>query len=145
MLMGSDINPFDSQETKPYKNDPEIVAMTDLVSAYQRREVHEAEKILRENQKTFRDDEFIKSYIDELLNTLRSQYLLDVIKPYSQLGLDFLAKVRCDAPVSDCTDCLCPSLVFSNSTLLPQRSNPFFEPSSWRARLLAPSTRLRKS
>ena len=22
MLMGSDINPFDSQETKPYKNDP---------------------------------------------------------------------------------------------------------------------------
>ena len=25
MLMNSDINPFDSQEAKPYKNDPEIV------------------------------------------------------------------------------------------------------------------------
>ena len=36
MLMGSDINPFDSQETKPYKNDPQIAAMTDLVDAYQR-------------------------------------------------------------------------------------------------------------
>lgn len=47
MLMDSAINPFDSQETKPYKNDPEIVAMTNLVSAYQRRDVHEAEKILR--------------------------------------------------------------------------------------------------
>lgn len=34
MLMNSDINPFDSQEAKPYKNDPEVVAMTDLVSAY---------------------------------------------------------------------------------------------------------------
>jgi hypothetical protein len=34
MLMNSDINPFDSQEAKPYKSDPEIVAMTDLVSAY---------------------------------------------------------------------------------------------------------------
>ena len=33
MLMNSDINPFDSQEAKPYKNDPEILAMTNLVSA----------------------------------------------------------------------------------------------------------------
>ena len=35
MLMKSGINPFDSQEAKPYKNDPEILAMTNLVSAYQ--------------------------------------------------------------------------------------------------------------
>lgn len=47
MLTGSEVNPFDSQETKPYKNDPQIIAMTDLVDAYQRREVHAAEKILR--------------------------------------------------------------------------------------------------
>ncbi|KAL7004290.1 hypothetical protein EMMF5_006176 [Cystobasidiomycetes sp. EMM_F5] len=47
MLMGSEIDPFDSQETKPYKNDRQIVAMTNLVAAYQRREVHEAEKIIR--------------------------------------------------------------------------------------------------
>lgn len=30
-----------------YKSDPQIKAMTDLVDAYQRREVHAAEKILR--------------------------------------------------------------------------------------------------
>ncbi|ELU40525.1 MYC1 protein [Rhizoctonia solani AG-1 IA] len=30
-----------------YKSDPQITAMTDLVGAYQRREVHEAERILR--------------------------------------------------------------------------------------------------
>lgn len=47
MLTGSEVNPFDSQETKPYKNDSQIKAMTDLVDAYQRREVHLAEKILR--------------------------------------------------------------------------------------------------
>ena len=35
MLMNSTINPFDSQEAKPYKNDSEILAMTNLVSAYQ--------------------------------------------------------------------------------------------------------------
>jgi COP9 signalosome complex subunit 2 len=49
MLTGSEVNPFDSQETKPYKNDSQIKAMTDLVDAYQRREVHLAEKILRGN------------------------------------------------------------------------------------------------
>lgn len=47
MLMGSDINPFDSQETKPYRENPQIVAMTNLVGAYQRRDIHEAEKILK--------------------------------------------------------------------------------------------------
>ncbi|KZT72930.1 PCI-domain-containing protein [Daedalea quercina L-15889] len=91
MLTGSEVNPFDSQETKPYKNDPQIKAMTDLVDAYQRREVHTAEKILRDN-KTIMDDPFIQSYIGELLRSLRTQYLIDLIKPYTRLELSFLAK-----------------------------------------------------
>ncbi|KAI0323077.1 PCI-domain-containing protein [Amylostereum chailletii] len=92
MLTGSEVNPFDSQETKPYKNDPQIKAMTDLVDAYQRREVHAAEKILRDNRATIMDDGFIRSYIGELLRSLRTQYLIDLIKPYSRLELSFLAK-----------------------------------------------------
>lgn len=32
MLMKSAINPFDSQEAKPYRLDPEILAMTNLVT-----------------------------------------------------------------------------------------------------------------
>lgn len=47
ILTESQINPFDSQETKPYKNDKEIVAMTNLVSAYQKKEINEFEHILR--------------------------------------------------------------------------------------------------
>ncbi|KAN0060288.1 hypothetical protein ACQY0O_007617 [Thecaphora frezii] len=92
MLMGSDINPFDSQETKPYQNDPQIMAMTNLVSAYQRREVHEAERILRENQETIMEDAFIKTYIDDVLKGLRTQYLIDIIKPYSRIELSFLVR-----------------------------------------------------
>lgn len=92
MLTGSEVNPFDSQETKPYKNDPQIKAMTDLVDAYQRREVHSAEKILKDNRATIMDDPFIKSYIGELLRSLRTQYLIDLIKPYTRLELSFLAK-----------------------------------------------------
>ncbi|EIW64056.1 PCI-domain-containing protein [Trametes versicolor FP-101664 SS1] len=92
MLTGSEVNPFDSQETKPYKTDPQIKAMTDLVDAYQRREVHAAERILRENKATIMDDSFIKQYIGELLRSLRTQYLIDLIKPYTRLELAFLAK-----------------------------------------------------
>ncbi|KAF7307289.1 PCI domain-containing protein [Mycena indigotica] len=92
MLTGSEVNPFDSQETKPYKTDPQIKAMTDLVDAYQRREVHSAEKILKDNRSTIMDDPFIRSYIGELLRSLRTQYLIDLIKPYTRLELSFLAK-----------------------------------------------------
>ncbi|KAJ6520265.1 PCI domain-containing protein [Mycena sanguinolenta] len=92
MLTGSEVNPFDSQETKPYKTDPQIKAMTDLVDAYQRREVHSAEKILKDNRSTIMDDAFIRSYIGELLRSLRTSYLIDLIKPYTRLELSFLAK-----------------------------------------------------
>jgi len=35
----STIDPFDSQEAKPYKQDPEIVAMTNLVSAFRNKQI----------------------------------------------------------------------------------------------------------
>jgi len=92
MLTGSEVNPFDSQETKPYKNDPQIKAMTDLVDAYQRREVHLAERILKDNHETIMADRFIRSHIGDLLRSLRTQYLIDLIKPYTRLELAFLAK-----------------------------------------------------
>jgi len=40
------------------------------------------------------DDPFIRSYIGELLRSLRTQYLIDLIKPYTRMELSFLAKVR---------------------------------------------------
>ena len=40
------------------------------------------------------DDPFIRNYIGELLRSLRTQYLIDLIKPYTRLELSFLAKVR---------------------------------------------------
>ncbi|KAG6874418.1 hypothetical protein C0995_015154 [Termitomyces sp. Mi166 len=38
------------------------------------------------------DDPFIRSYIGELLRSLRTQYLIDLIKPYTRLELSFLGK-----------------------------------------------------
>lgn len=62
--MKSDINPFDSQEAKPYKNDPEILAMTNLVVSYQNNDINEFESILRNNRNNIMADPFIKEHIE---------------------------------------------------------------------------------
>lgn len=91
MLMKSDINPFDSQETKPYKNDPRISAMTDLVDAYQRDDIHQYEKILKGNQDVLADP-FIAENIDEVSRNMRTKAVLKLIAPYSRFTLAFIAK-----------------------------------------------------
>ena len=91
MLMRSDINPFDSQETKPYKNDPRISAMTDLVDAYQRDDIHQYENILQ-NNKDLLDDAFIAENIDEVTRNMRTKAVLKLIAPYTRFTLAFIAK-----------------------------------------------------
>ncbi|CAL9054506.1 unnamed protein product [Musa banksii] len=86
MLMESEVNPFDGQEAKPYKNDPEVLAMANLIAAYQRNEILEFEKILKSNRRTIMDDPFIRNYIEDLLKNIRTQVLLKLIKPYTQSG-----------------------------------------------------------
>ena len=93
MLMNSEIDPFDSQETKPYKENAEIEPMTQLVNAYQNREVHEAEKIIRKHHKIIMEDNFISHFIDDVMRALRITYLTDLIKPYSILDLKFISTV----------------------------------------------------
>ena len=97
MLMKSGINPFDSQEAKPYKNDNEIVAMTNLVTAYQvtfsysiyrenfllksffqNNDINEFEKILKVNRETIMEDAFIREHIEDLLRNIRTQVTQDL-------------------------------------------------------------------
>lgn len=47
MLLKSAINPFDSQEAKPYKNDAEVKAMRDLISAFQNNNMNAFEQIFQ--------------------------------------------------------------------------------------------------
>lgn len=49
--------------------------------------------VVADNRSTIMDDLFIRSYIGELLRSLRTSYLIDLIKPYTRLELSFLAKV----------------------------------------------------
>ncbi|KAF2032258.1 PCI-domain-containing protein [Setomelanomma holmii] len=91
MLSGSDINPFDSQETKPYQNDPRISTMTNLVNAYQREDIHEYEKILQDN-KDLLQDPFIAENIDEVTRNVRTKAVVKLVAPYTRFTLAFISK-----------------------------------------------------
>lgn len=91
MLNKSDLDPFNAQEAKPYKADPEIVAMTKLVQAFHADNIAEFERILRDNRKTVMEDPFIRNYIEDLLRTIRTQVLLKLVKPYTKISIAYLA------------------------------------------------------
>ncbi|KAF8543599.1 PCI domain-containing protein [Trichophaea hybrida] len=92
MLMKSEINPFESQETKPYKSDPRIVAMTDLVEAYQHNEIHRYESILEKNKNDILSDPFIREHIDEVTRNIRTEALIKLIAPFTRFTLEFIAR-----------------------------------------------------
>lgn len=91
MLMKSDINPFDSQETKPYKNDPRIAAMTDLVDAYHCDDIQRYESILQHNKDVLADP-FIEENIDEVTRNMRTKGVMKLVAPYTRFTLGFIAK-----------------------------------------------------
>ena len=93
MLGTSSINPFDSQEARPYRDDPEIVAMTNLVQAFQDNDIHSFERILHSPQgkRMLKHDEFIRLHLTDLLRTIRTQVLQKVLQPYSRISLAALA------------------------------------------------------
>jgi len=112
MLMLSTINPFDSTEAKPYKNDPEILALTNLVGAYERNDIIQFEKILRDNRKTIMDDPFIRMYIEDLLRNIRTQVLVKLLEPYTRIRIPFISK-ELNIPASD-VEVLLVSLILDN-------------------------------
>lgn len=91
MLMKSDINPFDSQETKPYKDDPRVSGMTDLVDAFQRDDIHAYEAVLR-NKPDLLEDHFIAENIGEVSRNMRTKAVMKLIQPYTRFTLAFVSK-----------------------------------------------------
>lgn len=92
MLIRSDINPFDSQEAKPFKNEQEIVVMTAMVAAYQENDIDEFQRILENNHESVMQDPFIREHVEELLTNIRTQVLLRLIKPYTRIRLQYLSQ-----------------------------------------------------
>ncbi|KAL3925178.1 MAG: hypothetical protein SGILL_000586 [Bacillariaceae sp.] len=101
MLHASSINPFDSQEARPYRDDPEIAAMTNLVQAFQNNEIHKFDRILQQNRSRIMEDDFIREHVEDLLRTIRSKVLRRVVRPYTRISLIAISKELNNMSIED--------------------------------------------
>lgn len=92
MLSESDINPFHEQRARSYQNNKDIEALIHLVEAYQRHDIHAFEKQLKDNHSAIMGDDFIASFISDLMKTIQSGVLMERIKPYVNIHIPFIAK-----------------------------------------------------
>ncbi|ORX66718.1 hypothetical protein DL89DRAFT_269761 [Linderina pennispora] len=99
MLSESEINPFASPETKSYRDDPSISAMTNLVTAYEQQDLETFERILRQNPRDIENDTFIKNYIGDLRRTVRMQALQTAVAPYTRLLIALILDKRLMAKI----------------------------------------------
>jgi COP9 signalosome complex subunit 2 len=100
MLSTSSINPFDSQEARPYKEDPDIVAMTNLVQAFHDNDIYTFERTLKMGKIMERDD-FIRQFVSELLRTIRTQVICNFLRPYRRIPLAAIATALNDISVQE--------------------------------------------
>jgi len=101
MLHASSINPFDSHEARAHRDDPEIVAMTNLVQAFHNDDIQSFEKILKKNEGRIMDDEFVREHVADLLRTIRTQVIMRTIGPYTKIRLSKISKSLNGIPVED--------------------------------------------
>ena len=90
--MQSDVDPFGSQEAKPFQSNEEVKAMTDLVQAYQANDITSFESLLEKHKKSISEDAFVAEHIQALLDNVRTQVLLKTVRPYSKVKLPHLSE-----------------------------------------------------
>jgi len=66
--------------------------MTNLVTAFQQKDIPLFSKILQRDAKDILADPFIRTYIDTILRSIRNQVIVAVIRPYKRIELSFLAQ-----------------------------------------------------
>lgn len=92
MLSESGIDPFESQETKPYRQDPKVMVMMQLVEVFQRSDVEEFNRLLKSHNSEIMGDELIRTFLDDLILSIRSQGVLNLVRPYTRVSLEYIAK-----------------------------------------------------
>lgn len=92
MIAGIEVNPFDSQEAKAYENDPQITAMVQLRRAFDKNDINGFQRVLADPKAHIQDDPFMLEYLAPLMRNFRGQVVLQIVRPYKVVRLEFLAK-----------------------------------------------------
>ena len=90
MLMSAVINPLSSGEAQRCFAHPETVAMHELVKAYNNDKTR-FDAMLDEDHGQLLEDPFVRDQVQNLLGMIRTQTLIEILVPYTQIGLPCVA------------------------------------------------------
>jgi COP9 signalosome complex subunit 2 len=91
MLAGMSVDPFDSQEAKAYQRNPSIDAMVQLRRAYDSSDIDAFERLLRDPNARLQSDELLSAYTPQLLNNVRKELIVRLVKPYRHIRIQSIA------------------------------------------------------
>lgn len=92
MLSLNDINPFAAREAKVFTDDKEIIAMSELRLSLEKNDLPRFERTIKNKQNRILDEPFLMTYIQPLRRRMREQVLLNLVRPYHKVTLQFLGK-----------------------------------------------------
>ena len=90
MLALTDINPFAAREAKVFAEDKEILAMSELRDSLESNDLSRFERILKNKSNRILDEPFLMRYIEPLRRRMQEQAVLNAVKPFSKVTLQFL-------------------------------------------------------
>ncbi|ANB11034.1 COP9/signalosome complex subunit Csn2 [Sugiyamaella lignohabitans] len=93
MLSESGINPFESQETKPYKDDPQVSVIVQLVDVFQKSDVEGFNELMKTHRAEIMSDSFFANFLDDIVLSIRSLGVLNLVKPYRRVSLDHIQNI----------------------------------------------------
>ncbi|KAK2956902.1 putative COP9 signalosome complex subunit 2 [Blattamonas nauphoetae] len=94
MLAHQEVNPMEHQETRSFKTDPSIFILSELIEAYQSNNVMSFNNLLADPEKNAPviKDEFIQLYIEDVRRELRISKLKEIVRPFTSVKMEYLAK-----------------------------------------------------
>ena len=100
LLEKPDFDCLSTHEAKIYANDPEIIAMTTLMTGFNENDINTIQDVLADKKVNLLGDPFIAQYLDELLRSVRLTAVQAICKPYKTVKLAFLAR-KMNVPVAE--------------------------------------------
>eukprot|EP01084_Bolivina_argentea_P266222 451481_1 len=115
MLSNIDTNPFATQEAAVFKTYSDIAAIASLLDAFDNDDIKQFEETLHMYKDKILNDEFIDKYMPLVKTKFRSKVLIQLVKPYNKVRLQFLAN-HLNATVDEVENLLV-NLILNNSII----------------------------
>jgi len=86
------VNPFADKAAAPLQSHKQIKPLSDLLEAYEKKDIKKFEEILRTYPQDITEDEFLNQFIQEILTKVRIEVIKEIIRPYTSLRLGYVAQ-----------------------------------------------------